>query len=122
MFVYVAGGLMSLATFSLIYALSFGIVVMSAFLFGMGFGSFMAVDMAMVVEALPSPEKAAQDMGVWHTALVVPQMIATPIAGVILDRVKKDIGVHAGYTAVFTLAVIYFSLGTLFVMKLKNIK
>ena len=60
MFVYVAGGLMSLATFSLIYAWSFGVVVVSAFLFGVGFGSFMAVDMAMVVEALPLPEKAAQ--------------------------------------------------------------
>ena len=113
---------MSLATFFLIYAWSFGVVVVCAFLFGVGFGSFMAVDMAMVVEALPLPEKAAQDMGVWHTALVVPQMIATPIAGVILDRVKTDVGVHAGYTAVFSLAVVYFSLGTLFVLKLKNIK
>ena len=84
--------------------------------------AFAAVDMAMVVEALPLPEKAAQDMGIWHTSLVVPQMIATPIAGAMLDKVKRDSGLHQAYAAVFGMAVAYFSLGTIFVSKLKNIK
>ena len=36
-------------------------------------------------------------MGVWHTSLVVPQMIATPIAGRVLDTIKKNSGAHDAY-------------------------
>ena len=82
-----------------------------AFVFGVGFGSFAAVDMAMVVEALPSEENAATDMGVWHTSLTLPQMIATPIAGGVLDAVKKSKGAHEGYIAVLELLLHTSSLG-----------
>ncbi len=121
-FVYVAGFMMSVSTFFLIWSTSFFACIVVALFFGAGFGAFAAVDMAMVVEALPLPEKAAQDMGVWHTSLVVPQMIATPIAGRVLDTIKKNSGAHDAYAAVFGMAVVYFALGTIFVSRLKKIK
>ena len=121
-FVYFSGVFISFATIMLMYATSLTACAIGAFVFGVGFGSFAAVDMAMVVEALPSEEKAATDMGVWHTSLTLPQMIATPIAGGVLDAVKKSKGAHEGYIAVFGIAVAYFILGTCFIQKLKKIK
>ena len=121
-FVYFSGVFISFATIMLMYATSLTACAVGAFVFGVGFGSFAAVDMAMVVEALPSEEKAATDMGVWHTSLTLPQMIATPIAGGVLDAVKKSKGAHEGYIAVFGIAVAYFILGTCFIQKLKKIK
>ena len=121
-FVYFAGFFISIATIMLMFSTSFTACGVAAFVFGVGFGSFAAVDMAMVVEALPSEENAATDMGVWHTSLTLPQMIATPIAGIVLDNVKTNEGAHEGYVAVFGIAVAYFVLGTCLIQKLKNIK
>ena len=67
-------------------------------------------------------KKVMPGMGVWHTSLVVPQMIATPIAGRVLDTIKKNSGAHDAYAAVFGMAVAYFALGTIFVSRLKKIK
>eukprot|EP00943_MAST-04B_sp_MAST-4B-sp1_P009909 g9909.t1 len=120
-FVYFSGVFISIATFMLMFSKSFTACGIAAFVFGVGFGSFAAVDMAMVVEALPSEENAATDMGVWHTSLTLPQMIATPIAGVVLDNVKKSEGAHAGYVAVFGIAIAYFLLGTCLIHKIKKI-
>ena len=37
-------------------------------------------------------DSAAKDLGVWHSAMVLPQLIATPIAGAVLDSVKVSAG------------------------------
>ena len=118
---YFSDVFISLATIMLMYATSLTACTIGAFVWRR-IRFFAAVDMAMVVEALPSEEKAATDMGVWHTSLTLPQMIATPIAGGVLDAVKKSKGAHEGYIAVFGIAVAYFILGTCFIQKLKKIK
>ena len=53
-----------------------------AFVFGVGFGSFAAVDMAMVVEAYHRRKRPPT--WVWHTSLTLP-WTSTPIAGGVLD-------------------------------------
>jgi hypothetical protein len=68
----------------------------------------------------------AKDMGVWHVAMVFPQVIATPIAGFLLDnfqRVGKAESIpNLGYTVIFMLAVVYFFLGTVFVRQIKGVR
>jgi hypothetical protein len=65
-------------------------------------------------------------MGVWHVALTLPQVISTPIAGYLLDRfqiVGGNVGYpNLGYTVIFTLATVYFILGTVFVRNIRKVR
>jgi type III secretory pathway component EscS len=58
--------------------------------------------------------------------MVLPQVIATPIAGFLLDKFQV-IGQaqntpNLGYTVIFLLAVVYFILGTVFVKQIKKVR
>ena len=63
-----------------------------------------------------------KDMGLWHIALVVPQFIAVPIAGGILDSVAKSSGPGVGYAIVFAIAAVYFLVGAGLVGRIKAAK
>ncbi|KAK3750931.1 hypothetical protein QZH41_015019 [Actinostola sp. cb2023] len=92
-----------------------------ALTFGIGFGAYCAVDFALVMDVLPAEKDKAKDLAIWHQALVLPQAIATPIGGIILDvfeRWRCDIGL--GYIILFLLTSVYFALSGIFVMKIKK--
>lgn len=103
------------------YAYYFAVFI--SLVFGIGFGAYQAVDFALVMDVLPEERNKAKDMAVWHQALILPQALATPIGGLVLDlfeRVNCQIGL--GYYIVFSLSGFYFLLSSLFVVKLKGIK
>jgi MFS family permease len=51
---------------------------------GLGFGMYMAVDVALVVDVLPDPDQAGKHLGVLNIAGALPFSIAPAIAPVIL--------------------------------------
>lgn len=51
---------------------------------GLGFGLYMAVDLALVADVLPDQANAAKDLGVMNIAGALPSSIAPAIAPVIL--------------------------------------
>jgi MFS family permease len=51
---------------------------------GLGFGLYFAVDLALVLDVLPTKENAAKDLGVFNMASAVPFAIAPAIAAAIL--------------------------------------
>ena len=104
-FVYVSGFGRKTSALSI---KSFFLTFIVAIVFG-AFGTFGAVDMALAVDCFS--DSAAKDLGVWHSAMVLPQLIATPIAGAVLDSCRS----RPAYAAVFTLAAVYMLLGTVFV-------
>ena len=108
-----SGGFMFTRTFAV------GVVVTS--LFGLGFGIFLAVDFAMVLDVLPDPETRAKDLAVWHLSLVLPQFLATPLGGVLRDVVAQTAcpepepgvcktGCAAPYMTVYGVTAAYFLL------------
>jgi MFS family permease len=65
---------------------------------GLGFGMYMAVDLALVVDVLPDPDQAAKDLGVLNIAGALPFSLAPALAPAIL---------HVGggsYGVLFTVA------------------
>ena len=86
----------------------------------------VVVDWALASDVLPSMDDYAKDMGVWHVAAVLPQVIATPFAGFLLDnfqRVGKAQNIpNLGYTVIFSIAVVFFALGTFFVKQIKGVR
>jgi len=88
-------------------------------LFGLGWGAFQAVDWALAVDVLPHQGGAAKDMGIWHTALVLPQVVAPAITGITLARLKSE-SLLLGYSTVFVMTAAWFVLGTVFVRRIRG--
>ncbi|XP_028409091.1 uncharacterized protein LOC114531677 [Dendronephthya gigantea] len=91
--------------------------------FGIGFGAYCAIDFALVMDVLPEDKDKAKDLAVWHQALVLPQAVATPIGGIILDVFERyDCHMGLGYIILFTVTSFYFALSGIFVIKIKKAK
>ena len=51
---------------------------------GVGFGVYVAVDLALVIDVLPNPDEAAKDLGVFNIAMTAPQVLAPSVAAVLI--------------------------------------
>ncbi len=72
---------------------------------------------------LPNAAEFAKDMGVWSLAMVLPQVVAAPLAGNLLDYFEKIGGsMHLGYTVVFLLSGCYFVAGSYYVKEIVAVK
>ena len=60
---------------------------------GLGFGMYMAVDLALVADVLPDKDSAAKDLGVFNIAGALPFSIAPAIAPAILAIGSGSYGV-----------------------------
>jgi MFS family permease len=60
---------------------------------GLGFGMYMAVDLALVVDVLPDRKHAAKDLGVINIAGALPFTLAPGIAPAILHLSGGNYGI-----------------------------
>lgn len=89
-------------------------------LFGLGYGAYMSVDLALAVDALPSHRDAGKDLGLWSMASTLPAVVA-PALGSVIIFVAGLVGQTAsGYRAVFGLASVFLLLGAVFVLKVRE--
>lgn len=123
--VYLSGGIMAVASAIFIgvaFNPSLGFCFAVAALFGIGNGAYTAVDWALAVDVLPSGEDAAKDMGIWHIAMVLPQILAPFVTGTVLTLFKVQGMLLTGYTVVFVMTAIWFVLGTVFVRQIRGVR
>jgi MFS family permease len=89
-------------------------------LFGLGYGAYTSVDWALAIDVLPSMSAAGKDLGLWSIASTLPAILA-PLLGALVIGLAAVLGQTAlGYRAVFGLAVLFFLLGTVFVLKVRE--
>jgi MFS family permease len=89
-------------------------------LFGLGYGAYMSVDVALAVDALPSRSDAGKDLGLWNIASTLQSVIA-PLLGSIVIFVAGRLGVIAlGYRTIFGLATVFLLLGAIFILKVRE--
>jgi MFS family permease len=120
--VYLSGGVMALASVLFIAAgvwPSPGWIFAVGALFGVGYGAYQAVDWALAIDVLPPGEDAAKDMGLWHVALVLPQVLAPALSGALLGLLKPW-SLMGGYAAVFTVSALWCLLGTVLVSRIRG--
>jgi MFS family permease len=91
-----------------------------ALAFGLGYGAFVSVDWALGTSVLPHPEHNARDMGVWHIALVFPQLFQG-LFGQLLDSGNASTK-NGGYPLLFGLAVVFYVLGGVLVSKVRGVR
>lgn len=116
--IYVAGTAMAVAALLLLVAPSYVAALVLALFFGLGFGAFTSVDWALGSDAMPSQSSYARDMGIWHVAVVAPQISSAP-QGALLDWGNHR-SPNLGYTLVFGIAAVFFALGVILVRNVPN--
>ena len=119
--IYVSGGIMCASGFMFAVTRSYSVDLLLGGLFGLGFGAFSVVDWALAADVLPNVEQFAKDMGLWSLALVMPQVLAAPLAGGVLDACVRLDQRSLGYSIIFLTAALYFLLGTVFVKSLEGV-
>jgi MFS family permease len=122
--VYISGGLQALVVAVFIFDGNFELAVIMGIIFGLGYGAYQAVDWALASDVLPNAHDYAKDMGIWHISFTLPQVLAVPIGGVLLDTFQR-IGRQSdqpnlGYTVLFVCAFVYFVLGTVLVRQVRG--
>jgi MFS family permease len=84
--VFVAAGAVVLAAGTTLMALVpvVPVVIAASVLVGVGWGAYIAVDMAVLTQVLPDPETRATMLGVANVAGTLPQMLAPVLAAPIV--------------------------------------
>jgi MFS family permease len=103
-FVVVASVIYGVAMFFIAAAASFNGFLVGMAIGGLGFGLYMAVDLALVADVLPDPSSAAKDLGVMNIAGALPSAIAPAIAPIILAIGGHSYGVLYAVAGVCALA------------------
>ncbi len=115
-FVLTASIVYGLALFVVAMASSFNGFLVGMAIGGLGFGVYVAVDLALVVDVLPDRDNAAKDLGVFNIAGALPFSIAPAIAPVIL-------AVGGGsYGVLYTVAGLCAIIGAFAVLPVKRVR
>lgn len=85
-----------------------------AVLAGLGFGSYLAVDQALLSEVLPGDEDNGRYLGVLNIAAALPAAIAAGLAGAIVSL--------GGYEAIFPIGMVAAIAGALAVLPIRSVR
>lgn len=122
-FVYLAGAVQAAVAlvFMVFYPHSIALVFVVGVAYGIGYGLYFAVDWALACDTLPDPHASAKDMGLFHIAYTFPQAILPFFGGPLIDALNGPHG-NGGYRVVFSSAVVFLFLGTVFVSRIKSVR
>jgi MFS family permease len=95
-FVIAAAIVYGLALFLIAIASDFNAFLVGMAISGVGFGMYVAVDLALVTDVLPDEANAAKDLGVMNIAGALPFSVAPAIAPVVLAIGGGSYGVLYG--------------------------
>ena len=90
-------------------------VLIASAVLGLGFGTYLSVDMALVTFLLPKAENRGKDLGVIFMAQALAQLVAPVMAGIIVN------GTHS-YTVLFLVSAIIVFSGILAVLQIKTVR
>jgi MFS family permease len=79
-FVAAGGAAMSLGALGLALLPVWPVVLAAAVVIGLGFGTFLAVDLAVITSVLPSAADTGRDLGLFATAVAAAQILAPALA------------------------------------------
>ena len=84
--VFASGILCALAAAITITTLDYNVMLLCGILLGLGAGAYVAVDLSLVNCVLPDHRERAKDLAIWNISQNVPDLLATPLFGAIIDK------------------------------------
>jgi MFS family permease len=115
-FVFAASIVYGLAMFVFALATTFNGYLVGMAISGLGFGVYVAVDLALVADVLPHQDDNAKDLGVFNIAGALPFSIAPAIAPAILA-----IG-DAGYSVLYAVAGLCAVMAAVAIRRVKGVR
>ena len=116
-FVLVSAGIYAVGLAVIALAPNYATFLVGMAIAGAGQGIYIAVDLALVTDVLPSQETAARDLGVFNIASAGPQSIAPSIAPLFLA-----IAGPANFVSLFTAAALFAALGALAIIPIRKVR
>lgn len=89
--------------------------LVSASLFGLGVGAFLAVDQAIITKVLPAAENRARDLGIMNLGMFGPQTLGPLLASLV-------IGSLGGYQALYALAGVISLVSGLLIYRVSSVR
>jgi MFS family permease len=114
-FVFTASIVYGVAMFVIAIASTFNGFLVGMAIGGLGFGMYIAVDFALVVDVLPDQDKVAKDLGVLNIASALPFSIAPAIAPAIL-------AIGTGYGALYAVAGVCAVIGAFAILRVRGVR
>ena len=122
-FVYASGAFQAAVAlvFIVFYPTAVPVLIALGAVYGLGFGLYYAVDWALACDTLPDRDRAAKDMGLFHVAFTLPQVVVPSVAGPVLDYFNHS-SANSGYRVIFSAAVVFMVLGSFFVSRIRSVR
>jgi MFS family permease len=114
-FVLTASVVYGVAMFVIAIASNFNGFLVGMAIGGLGFGIYVAVDLALVVDVLPDKDNAAKDLGVFNMAGALPFSIAPGIAPAIL-------AIGGSYAVLYAVAGVSAIVGAATILPVKRVR
>ena len=114
-FVIWSGILIAVAAILLAIWPIWSVSMVSALLFGAGYGVYLAVDTALITQVLPAAADRAKDLGVINIASAAPQVLGPAISAPIVTHL-------GGYPALFALTAVVTVLGAVAVVRIRSVR
>ncbi len=121
-FIWVSAVAFALGTGVISLAGSFAAFLAGVAVCGVGIGVYLAVDLALVSQVLPTPEDSSKDLGVFAIAGTLPQSVAPAIAPIFLAVPLFASGDGANYTALFLAAAMFSIASALAILPVKGVR
>uniref|UniRef100_UPI0038B466D8 hypothetical protein n=1 Tax=Saccharopolyspora karakumensis TaxID=2530386 RepID=UPI0038B466D8 len=84
---------------------------------GIGFGVYVAIDLALVLDVLPNPDEAGKDLGVFNIAMSLPQTLAPGLAAALISA-----GAGQNYELMLTVAAVIAVVGALAIVPVRSVR
>jgi MFS family permease len=81
---------------------------------GFGYGGYLAVDQALMVEVLPDSGAEAKQLGMLSVANTLPQVLGPAVAAVVVTQL--------GYRALYVFSIVVAILGAVFVALIRRVR
>lgn len=88
--------------------------IVGACVLGIGFGTYLAVDFALITQVLPKASDRGKDLGVINIANSLPQVVAPLIA-------YPFVAYWGGYVSLYVAAAVIGLLGAVFVTRIRSV-
>jgi MFS family permease len=108
-YVYGASAVMALAALLLVVSPTWPVALVASPLLGVGFGTYLAVAIALLTQVLPAAADRAKDLGVINVANALPQVIAPLLTTAILANLGGYRGLFAASALATVLAAVLMS-------------
>lgn len=110
--VAVSAGLQAAAALSLALVPTWESGIVAAVLLGLGYGTFLSVDQALLTDLLPDPQTRARDLGIVNSAQHMP---IAPLVGWFVLSI-------AGYSELYIVAAVIMLIGGIVVFRIRSVR